>query len=76
MRNTRQQARLPDAERLTNMDGAFALKTEVAGRRVVLVDDVCTTGATANACAAALLKGGAEAVYLLCFATARGGEEE
>ena len=76
VRNTRQQARLPDAERLTNMDGAFALKTEVAGRRVVLVDDVCTTGATANACAAALLKGGAEAVYLLCFATARGGEEE
>ena len=76
VRNTRQQARLPDAERLTNMDGAFALKTEVAGRRVVLVDDVCTTGATANACAAALLKGGAEAVYLLCFATARGGDEE
>ncbi len=75
VRNTRQQARLPDAERLVNMDGAFALKADVAGRRVVLVDDVCTTGATANACAAALLAGGAEAVYLLCFAAARGGED-
>ncbi len=76
VRNTRQQARLPALERLTNMDGAFALKMDVAGRRVVLVDDVCTTGATANACAAALLKGGAEAVYLLCFAMAGEGEDQ
>ena len=75
LRNTSQQARLPDAERLVNMQGAFALKADVAGRRVVLVDDVCTTGATANACAEALLDGGAEAVYLLCFALARGGED-
>lgn len=70
-RNTRQQARLNDAERLHNMDGAFAVAGSVAGKRVLLVDDVCTTGATANACAAALLEGGAGAVLLLCFAQAR-----
>lgn len=70
-RNTRQQARLSDAERLHNLDGAFAVAGDVAGRRVLLVDDVCTTGATANACAAVLLQGGASAVLLLCFAEAR-----
>ena len=70
-RNTRQQARLSDAERLHNLDGAFAVAGDVAGRRVLLVDDVCTTGATANACAAALLQSEASAVLLLCFAEAR-----
>lgn len=71
VRNTRQQARLPDEKRRVNMEGAIALRGDVKGRRVILVDDVCTTGATANACAKALLDGGAEAVYLLCFAVAR-----
>ena len=71
VRNTRQQARLPDEVRLMNMDGAFRLRADVRGRRIVLVDDVCTTGATANVCARALLDGGAAAVYLLCFAVAR-----
>ena len=70
-RNTRQQARLDDARRLTNQEGAFALARDVAGKRILLVDDVCTTGATANACARTLLDGGAGAVYLLCFAVAR-----
>ena len=70
-RNTPQQARLSDAERRHNLDGAFAVTGDVAGKRVLLVDDVCTTGATANACADALLRGGASAVLLLCFAQAR-----
>lgn len=69
-RNTRQQARLADAERLHNLDGAFAVTADVAGKRVLLVDDVCTTGATANACAGTLLEGGASAVLLVCFALA------
>ena len=75
-RNTRQQARLPAAERRVNMGGAFALREDVQGRRVVLVDDVCTTGATAVACAEALRRGGAAAVYLLCFALASEDEDQ
>ena len=70
-RNTRQQARLSDAERLKNLDGAFSVIGDLQGKRVLLVDDVCTTGATANACAAALLQGGASAVLLVCFCLAR-----
>lgn len=69
-RNTRQQARLSGEERLNNLEDAFALRGDVAGRRVLLVDDVWTTGATANACARTLLEGGATAVYLLCYAAA------
>ena len=75
-RNTRQQARLSGAERRANLDGAFTLDMDVKGRRVVLVDDVCTTGTTASTCAQTLLDGGASAVFLLCFAMARGGEDE
>ena len=70
-RNTRQQARLDVGARLTNQEGAFALTRDVSGRRILLVDDVRTTGATANACARTLWAGGATAIYLLCFAEAR-----
>lgn len=72
-RNTPQQARLDDALRRENIKGAFALRADVRDRQILLVDDVCTTGATANACAQALLEGGAKAVYLLCYA--RAGEK-
>lgn len=74
-RNTRQQARLSRGERLKNLDGAFACDDSVKGRRVLLVDDVCTTGTTATGCAKALLDAGAAAVYLLCYARAGAGEK-
>lgn len=65
------QAALTRAERLKNMRGAFMVpahkKAQVAHKRVLLVDDVITTGATVNACARALTKAGAEAVYVLAF---------
>lgn len=71
-RATPSQGHLSAAERRRNVAGAFAVparhRAELAGRCVLLVDDVLTTGATAGACARALLAAGAEAVDLLTLA--------
>jgi len=65
------QVGLGRAARLANLEGAFAAGPErVAGKRVLLVDDVVTTGATAEAATAALLAAGATAVVVLALARA------
>lgn len=69
-RHTPSQAGLKRDQRFLNVRGAFKLRQgrAVEGRRVVLVDDVMTTGATVNACARALKQAGAETVDVLTLA--------
>jgi competence protein ComFC len=70
---TRTQTRLTRSERQENVRKAFALRrrTRLNGERVVLVDDVFTTGATTSACAKVLRDNGAGEVCV--WAVARGG---
>jgi competence protein ComFC len=69
---TRSQTRLSRTERAENVDHAFigCENRELTGQRVILVDDVLTTGATASACAGVLLKMGATEVSV--WTVARG----
>jgi ComF family protein len=69
---TPQQVGLSQSARALNVQGAFRVspsgKAAVAGRRLILVDDVITTGATVDASARALLRAGAAEVNVLTFA--------
>lgn len=74
-RDTTPQVALGRAERRANIQGAFEVASpdRVAGQRVLLVDDVYTTGNTLNECARVLLDGGAVAVAALTLARALHG---
>lgn len=71
VRETRTQVGLSIQERKRNVAGAFkADPGQVAGKTILVVDDVTTTGSTLNACASALRKEGAAEVHGLTFARA------
>jgi len=68
---TEQQAKLTDSSsRAENVKGAFSVKncSKIKGKKILLIDDVHTTGATVNECAKVLLQGGAEYADVLTLA--------
>jgi ComF family protein len=74
VRATKPQVELGAAERLSNVQGAFAYHgPALAGRAVCLIDDLYTTGATLDSCAAVLLEAGAETVWAYTLARPRPG---
>lgn len=72
IRATKQQTGLTRAQRLKNVSGAFIVppqyKQDIAGKSVLLIDDVMTTGATLDACTKTLIKAGAGQVNVLTLA--------
>jgi ComF family protein len=72
VRATPQQVGRSRTERADNVQGAFVVppenRVQIAGRRLVLVDDVLTSGATIDACTRVLLRAGAAHIDVLVFA--------
>lgn len=71
-RDTKSQGRMSRSQRARNVQGAFAVpkkkRSSIIDRRVLLVDDVMTTGATARSCAKTLIRAGARSVDLITLA--------
>ncbi len=69
-RYTIPQASLAARQRIENVKGAFEMNTETVPQTIMLVDDVLTTGATANECAKVLKQAGCRSVYVFTLARA------
>ena len=74
--NTVSQTKLPYQQRLHNLEGAFSVldADAVKGKKILLVDDVVTTGTTAKECASVLKSAGAKRVGIGAFAAGRAKE--
>lgn len=71
-RATQPQFELDFQQRKENVRGAFVARRDgIVGKAILLIDDVCTTGATLEACATALYNAGAQSVCALTLARAR-----
>ncbi|MBN1351329.1 ComF family protein [candidate division KSB1 bacterium] len=72
VRDTKTQTKLNHQQRLKNVSNAFKIKSPqiIAGKSIILLDDVITTGATMNACAKALKDAGAKNVLALALVKA------
>lgn len=72
LKETSQQKQLSGEERANNLQGAFeCVFRQVKNRRILLIDDVFTTGATANECAKTLINAGARSTSVLTAAVTR-----
>ena len=67
-KETLPQISLGADKRMSNLKNAFEVKGNVAGLRLILLDDVMTTGATARECSKAIIKAGAEDVVVVTVA--------
>jgi len=76
IRSTRPQFGLSRSQRRRNLEGAFQAARSIAGKNVILVDDVLTSGATIYECALAVAKGGGTVVGAITLARARWQKRE
>jgi len=67
-KDTPPQAGLSRVARVQNLRGAFGMRRKLSGERLLLVDDVMTTGATARACSKVLLRAGASEIHMAAVA--------
>lgn len=74
IRKTKAQKKLDAAERRRNLKGAFQLKDSPKGKRILIIDDVYTTGSTVDAVASCLRNGGAEEIFFLTLCIGLGNE--
>lgn len=68
IRSTKRQSTLEKPDRIKNVQNAFTCTTDFTGKKILLFDDICTTGSTLEACASALTDAGAEYICALTFA--------
>ena len=77
IRHTKRQSSFRSLpERAANIEGAYAVQKDVKDRKVILFDDIYTTGATVNECSKVLLNAGAKIVVAVCIAVNRSFEKE
>jgi competence protein ComFC len=67
-KDTRPQIGLSAKQRMLNLKNVFEVREEIKGLRLLLVDDVMTTGATVTECSKQLIKAGAKEVFVLALA--------